>query len=111
MLGIICDFYIISGYTSITKKNLRSSGCIFLGVKIHQKPRFVQSKHFHYTCLNTTVSDAPHDQRVQFQILLYFCNLHIMTFNLMCHLLCFNEKKFPDIGVYLVQLHYSKLAL
>ena len=50
-----------------------------LGVKIHQKPRFVPFQLFQYTGFKTTVGDAPQDQRVQFYFLLYFCNLYIMT--------------------------------
>ena len=72
---------VLSLDTYVYPKKFQSSRIYNCGVKIHQKRRFVQSKHFHYTCLNTTVGNAPQDQRVPAHFLIDFHNVHVTTFH------------------------------
>ena len=65
MVGLTCDFfYIISGYRCLTTEIYRIPEIVVLELKFIKKRGFVKFSLFQNTTFNTTVGNAPQDQRL-----------------------------------------------
>ena len=92
-------FYIMSVYISLTTRKMSSFGCILLELKFIKNQGLSLVEIFFF---NVTVGNASQDQRIFWNFSMYFQNLHVITFYLICHSICFNETFF---SVQLVQVH------